>query len=136
MKPNSLDISVPSALISPHKLVPFLSSPIPHLSAIAPFSLLSGLEAVCASADWELLEHCLVQTEVLTSWLLTLKRTEFHVPFPEPGTCYLDFFPLGDLCTSISFKFVSNFKLGVRQKSEEVLKKELGEYRKKAFFFS
>lgn len=95
-----------SALISPHKLAPFPFSATPHLSAIAPICLLSGLEAMCATADLELLEHCLVKTEVLASWLLPPKRTEFHQSFPEPGTGDLDFFPLGDLCTSISFNFV------------------------------
>lgn len=91
--------------MSPYKLAPFPSYTLPHLSTIAPFSLFSGLEAVCAITDLGLLEHCLMQTEVLTSWLLPSKRAEFHPSFPEPGTWYLDFFPLGDLCTSISFNF-------------------------------
>ena len=59
MKSNSLEPAVSSPLISPQTVPPFPFS-ISHLPLIAPFSLLSGLEAACAIADPKLLEHWLV----------------------------------------------------------------------------
>lgn len=135
MRPNSVEISVSSALISPHKLAPFPSSAIPHFSTLATFSLLSGLEAVCTTSDLELLVHCLVQTEVLASWLLPSKRSEFHQSFSEPGTGDLDFFPLGDRCTSISFNFAClKFKIRCEKEKIRGVKKSLGKYTNEAFF--